>query len=59
VPVLAYAAGLVSAYLLIQQSTAGLDVLAGGALVLLVVNIRNAWDLMIALARKANEKSPK
>jgi hypothetical protein len=59
VPVLAYAAGVVSAYLLIHESTAGLDVLAGGALVLLVVNIRNAWDLMIALARKANEKRPK
>ena len=59
VPVLCYAAGLVSAYLLIEQSTAGLDVLAGAALLLLVVNIRNAWDLMIALARKSNERRPK
>jgi hypothetical protein len=36
-------------------------VLAGAALLLLVVNIRNAWDLMLAMARRAahiSESSP-
>jgi hypothetical protein len=57
VPVGAYATGLVSAYLLLQHSETALDVLAAAALLLLVVNIRNAWDLMLALARKANEQA--
>jgi hypothetical protein len=59
VPVGAYATGLVSAYLLLQHSETALDVLAAAALLLLVVNIRNAWDLMLALARKANEQTRK
>ena len=62
VPFGAYASGLVSSYLLLTQSVAaGLDVLAGAALLLLVVNIRNAWDLMLAMARRAaqiSESSP-
>ena len=33
----------------------GLDVLGGAALLLLLVNIRNAWDLMISLARRTAE----
>jgi hypothetical protein len=28
--------------------------LAAAALLLLVINIRNAWDLMISLARRVN-----
>jgi hypothetical protein len=60
VPVAAYAAGLVAARLFLTQSaTAGLYVLAAAALLLLVVNIRNAWDLMLALARRATEQKPK
>ena len=55
VPVVCYAAGLLSAWLLLDRSRAGLDVLAGAALLLLVTNIRNAWDLMISLARRVNE----
>jgi hypothetical protein len=56
VPVVAYASGLVVAYLELTGATAvGLDVLAGAALLLLVVNIRNAWDLMLALARRATQ----
>jgi hypothetical protein len=52
VPVVVYASGLVVAYLVLTGATgAGLDVLAAAALLLLVVNIRNAWDLMISLAR--------
>jgi hypothetical protein len=54
IPTLCYAAGLVVAPLLLEEKPAGLNLLAGAALLLLVVNIRNAWDLMISLARRVN-----
>jgi len=59
VPVAAYTAGLVASGLLLAHSAASLYVLAGASLLLLVVNIRNAWDLMLALARRATEQRPK
>jgi hypothetical protein len=52
VPMLCYAAGVASAYLLLEESPAGLNLLAAAALALLTINIRNAWDLMISLARR-------
>jgi hypothetical protein len=51
-PAVAYAAALVAAMLFIYQSAAAPNVLAGALLLLLVVNIRNAWDLMLAFARR-------
>jgi hypothetical protein len=55
-PVAAYAAGLVATWLLLKgRIDSGLDVLGGAALLLLLVNIRNAWDLMISLARRTAE----
>ena len=54
VPAGCYLAGVVASGFLFKQSVIGLDILAGAALLLLVVNIRNAWDLMISLARSAN-----
>jgi hypothetical protein len=54
IPALCYATGPVVALLLIEDKPAGLDLLAGAALLLLVINIRNAWDLMISLARRVN-----
>jgi hypothetical protein len=34
-----------------------MDVLAGSLLVLMIVNIRNAWDLMLSMVRRhANSK---
>jgi hypothetical protein len=54
VPMLCYATGLVVALLLFEKKTAGLNLLAGAALLLLVINIRNAWDLMISLARRVD-----
>jgi hypothetical protein len=57
-PVAAYAAGLVAAWLLFRgRIETGLDVLGGAALLLLLVNIRNAWDLMISLARRTAEEA--
>jgi hypothetical protein len=53
VPAVCYTAGLVSSVLILRESSAGLNVLAGAALLLLVVNIRNAWDLMLSMARRA------
>ena len=55
VPALCYACGLVAAPLLLKGNAFGLDLLAGAALLLLLINIRNAWDLMISLARRVGE----
>jgi hypothetical protein len=57
VPMLCYATGLVSSWLILKEQRAGLNVLAAAALALLVVNIRNAWDLMISLAQRAGRPS--
>jgi len=54
-PLAAYAAALGAAWLLAAQSPASPIVLAGALLVLLVTNIRNAWDLTLALARRLAE----
>ena len=53
VPAVCYAAGLVSSILILKESAVGLNVLAGAALALFVVNIRNAWDLMLSMARRS------
>ena len=58
-PAAAYAAALVSAYLFKSQSAAAVNVVAGAFMVLLVVNIRNAWDLFVALARISNAERGK
>jgi len=55
-PLVAYAAGLVAAGLILTGHPASLNVLAASALLLLVVNIRNAWDLMLSLARRNAQK---
>jgi hypothetical protein len=55
IPMLCYATGLVVAALVFAEKTAGLNLLAGAALLLLVINIRNAWDLMISLARRVGQ----
>jgi hypothetical protein len=56
VPMLCYAAGLVSSWLILNEKPAGFNVLAAAALLLLVVNIRNAWDLMLSLARRVKPR---
>ena len=57
IPALCYATGPITALFLLEEKPAGLNVLAGGALLLLVINIRNAWDLMISLAQRVNPPS--
>src|ERR1700685_3888610 len=55
IPALCYATGPITAFFLFEEKPVGLNLLAGGALLLLVINIRNAWDLMISLARRVNQ----
>jgi len=50
-PDLAYLALLVAAVSIYLESDLGLDALAGALLLLAVVNIRNAWDLTLAMVR--------
>jgi hypothetical protein len=54
-PLVAYAAALAAAWLLLAHADASANVLATALLVLLLVNIRNAWDLALALARRQTE----
>ena len=55
-PLVAYLAGLVAAVLFLRGSVWAPEVLAAAALLLLIVNIRNAWDLMLAMARRQGAK---
>jgi hypothetical protein len=50
-PALAYIGLLVGVALIWTHHAAAADVLAGALLLLLIVNIRNAWDLTISLVR--------
>ena len=52
IPALCLRNGAGRGMLLLEEKPAGLNLLAGAALLLLVVNIRNAWDLMLSLARR-------
>jgi hypothetical protein len=54
-PLAAYAATFAAAGLLFGEAAAGANVLAAAMLVLLAINIRNAWDLMLALATRATQ----
>ena len=54
-PLMAYAAILVAAALFFVGSGRAADVLAIGVGVLLIVNVRNAWDLLLAMARRRSQ----
>src|SRR5689334_22923573 len=51
-PIIAYAAGIIAAGLFFIDWPHAAEVLAAALLLLLVVNIRNAWDLMLFLTEK-------
>jgi len=57
-PLAAYAAALVAAGLLWAHSNAGPNILAGALVLLLLVNIRNAWDLTLTFARRRTGSPP-
>lgn len=55
VPPISYVLGLIAAVLFYRGSPAAPDVLAVTFVVLLAGNIRNAWDLVLFMARKQTE----
>ena len=54
-PLMSYAAGIVAAWLFYQGSEHAPEVLAATVLLLLIANIRNAWDLLLSMARRQTE----
>ena len=57
-PVVAYLALLAASIMIYFKLDYALEVLAGGLLVLAIVNIRNAWDLTLSMVRRhAGERS--
>ena len=51
-PVIGYAALLAAAAMIWTEYEYALDVLAAALLLLLIVNIRNAWDLTLSMVRR-------
>jgi hypothetical protein len=58
-PLVAYAGTLFAARLIAHYSSIGATALAAALALLLLVNIRNAWDLALSLARRATEERAK
>jgi hypothetical protein len=59
IPLFAYLAGVAAAWLIFAGSNHAPEFLAGTVVLLLVVNIRNAWDLMLTLSRRRVEEESK
>jgi hypothetical protein len=56
-PVGCYIGMLVAAEMIYTDRSEAMDVLAASLMVLMIVNIRNAWDLMLSMVRRhANSK---
>ena len=49
---ISYAALLVAAAMILKEHEYAMLVLAGALLTLLIVNIRNAWDLTLSMVRQ-------
>jgi hypothetical protein len=58
-PAVGYLALLVAAAMIWLENNLALDVLAGALLLLLLINIRNAWDLMLSMVRRQTEREEK
>lgn len=58
-PAGAYLALLIAAIMIWRENRLALDVLAGALLLLLLINIRNAWDLMLSMVRHAGDSRHK
>ncbi|HXD43779.1 MAG TPA: hypothetical protein VN655_01490 [Pseudolabrys sp.] len=54
-PMVCYAVLLIAAYMIVTGAPYALDVVGGTLLVLMIVNIRNAWDLMLSMVRHQAE----
>jgi hypothetical protein len=58
-PLVAYAAALAASFFVFEGSSVGPPLLAGALILLLIVNIRNAWDLTVFFAqRRTSDGSP-
>jgi hypothetical protein len=57
-PVVAYAAVVTAAAFIFRHSTIGPSLLAGALILLLLVNIRNAWDLTVFFAQRRADGVP-
>jgi hypothetical protein len=55
-PLAGYLALLLSAWLIVTRHEFALDVLALSLLALLVINIRNAWDLTLSMVRRQTQR---
>jgi hypothetical protein len=55
-PTVSYAALLLAAELFWTENAFAVDVLAGALLVLLLVNVRNAWDLTLSMVRRQTRR---
>ena len=56
-PPLAYAAGLAAAVLIGTRSQIGPPLLAGALILLILVNIRNSWDLTVFFAQNHGDEN--
>ena len=56
-PLASYAAVLAAAGVVVSRAMLAAGILAAALLILLAVNIRNAWDLMLAFARQIANKN--
>ena len=58
IPLAAYLGMLAAAGVVFVETPLSADILAGALLLLLAVNIRNAWDLLLAFARRIASQRP-
>ena len=57
-PLAAYAAALAAAVFIFERSNVGPPLLAGALILLLIINIRNAWDLTVFFAQRRSNDAP-
>jgi hypothetical protein len=57
-PLVAYALALAASFFIFERSSIGPPLLAGALIILLVVNIRNAWDLTVFFAQRRTSEGP-
>jgi hypothetical protein len=58
-PAIAYLMLLIAAAMIWTENELALDVLSGALLLLLLINIRNAWDLMLSMVRHQTAREQK
>jgi hypothetical protein len=58
-PLAAYAAALAASVFMFLHSAIGPPLLAGALVLLLLVNIRNAWDLTVFFAQRRTDGNPR